>query len=99
MRKMLCLGAMVLGLALCGSAHGQVTTTRGASGSFVVSRVPTSAVVNPRISSTMQSPFKLRDLFANLTGFFSGGPKNYPAIPDPGSPDYLKAFGFQKFGR
>jgi hypothetical protein len=48
-------------------------------------------------TSYLGSPFRLRDLFPSLRSTFSNrNPVGRSTIPDPNSPEYLKAFGFKK---
>jgi hypothetical protein len=102
MRKVFWLAGLLLGPCLCGTAAAQVTTTATGSGSFVVTRVPTTTQAGTfRTTTPIESGFRLSNLFSTISNLFNN-PRpigHSTTIPDPSSPDYLKAFGFQKISR
>ena len=97
MRGTIGAGAVLVGLLCCGAVSAQVTTNTSPAGSFVVTQVPTSAAASS--NGSLLSGFKFANILSGLTGLFSPGPSHSTAIPNPGTPDYLKAFGYQRIGR
>jgi hypothetical protein len=101
MRRLLWLGTVLAGLCLAGTASAQVTTNVQPNGSFVVTRVPTTTGANASYTRTaLLDHFRISNVLQGLTNIWK--PQPYAvgnSIPDPSSPDYLKAFGFQRFGR
>jgi hypothetical protein len=101
MRTAIGWAVVLAGLCLAGSAQAQVTTNTSSAGSFVVTQVPTTTTAsNSSITGAFNTTFRLRDLLTGLTSLWS--PQaigKSTTIPDPGTPAYLQAFGYQKFRR
>jgi hypothetical protein len=102
MRAMLWSSALLAGLCLGGTASAQVSTNRDSNGAFVVTQAPTTtaATSGSFSQSGKQESFRMTSLLNHLSSIWSPqqGSAN-TTIPNPGSPEYLKAFGYQSFRR
>lgn len=85
-------------LAVTGRSDAQLFAGFGTNNTPNVNRLSgghRTGYVNP--SAHLGSPFRFRNLFPNFGTIFSNrNPIGRSDIPDPNSPEYLKAFGYKR---
>lgn len=86
--------ALLVGMITVRDCHAQFLATSG-NGATRTGTANMRGTVAP--STALGSGFRLRDLFPSLRGAVTNrNPIGYSNIPDPGSADYFKAFGYRK---
>ncbi len=95
MREGMWLVVAIVGLAWASESQAQFGF--GSSNGGRTTRLSSPAVTGQISPNThVSSTFRLRDLFPNLNPFSNRNPVGRSSVPNPGSNDYLKNFGYKR---
>lgn len=93
MRRWICLAALVAGLFAI-QAAAQTVPLGTSLGNTTQKAGARPARIGP--TTYLGSSFRLRDLFRNTGSITNRNPIGSSTVPTPGTPAYLKAFGYRK---
>ena len=95
MRAWFSLGALLVGLCLCGAVGAQTTTTSN--------NTPPRAGASQKVNDVSPNFFfrartRLRDIFGNTSANPARHQGTISSVPDPSSPEYFKPFNIRQVG-
>ncbi len=99
MRASIWLAALALGLALGGTASAATFAGYGGTAPTGMSTSPPQGAPGIGLASYIRNTFSLSGIFAPFSFMSRTQVPGSSVIPDPNSPAYLQAFGFQRLGR
>jgi hypothetical protein len=93
------LAALALALALGGTASAGTLTGFGGTPPPGTSTTPPAGAPGLGLGTYIRNTFSLSQIFRPFQMFSRTQVPGGSVIPDPNSPDYLKAFGYKRLGR
>jgi hypothetical protein len=99
MRASMWLAALALSLALGGAASAATFSGYGGIPPAGMSTTPPQGAPGLGLGTYLRNTFSFRSIFAPFQFQSRVNVPTGSVIPDPNSPDYLKAFGYRRLGR
>jgi hypothetical protein len=99
MRASVWLAAITLGFVLNGTASAATFSGYGGTPPAGMSTTPPQGAPGIGLGTYLRNTFNLSRVFAPFHFQSRVNPPGPSVIPDPNSPEYLKAFGYRRLGR